>query len=182
MNGRILRIAGWTAFAALVVGIGVVFLAACDLGIKPLFGLRYCRSSAAAPDLSAERERERALRERIHEAELRIAQLPACAENTPPPLRPPVSPPSTPPALPPTTLPQQPPLQTAPEQPPLQTPPRQTSPAEDEQLKIPERVADLNGCWRSERGDIDLVSDDAEQRPVGKVRICYCFGSNGRGR
>ncbi|HXW23838.1 MAG TPA: hypothetical protein VEK73_03750 [Xanthobacteraceae bacterium] len=158
VNRRVLQGVAWTAFAALVVAIGVVFLAACDLGIKPLFGLRYCRSSAATPGLITERERERALRARIHEAELRIAQLPACAQTA-----------QLPDAPPPEPLP-----------PPPPPPPSPEPPQQEDQLKIPTRIVDLQGCWQSVRGDLELVDDDG--RPAGRVRACYCLGANGRGR
>jgi hypothetical protein len=85
MRGRILVGLAWTLFAALIVGIGAIFLAACDLRIKPLFALRYCRLTRAEGALVAERQRERELKARVQEAELRIAQLPACPQDTPRP-------------------------------------------------------------------------------------------------
>jgi hypothetical protein len=169
VDKRVLQGALWAAFAALAVSIGVLFLAACDLGIKPLFGLRYCAFGAAANGLTAERERERDLRVRLHEAELRIAQLPACSQNVPPPL--PAPAPPAPEPVPP-----------APESSPASPPPPPPEPPKQDQLKIPTRLDELRGCWQSVRGDLDIVSDDAEQRPIGKVRKCFCFGANGRGK
>src|SRR5262249_24800948 len=153
----ILRGIAWAAFALLLVGIGVLFLAACDLGLRPLLGLRYC-TLAAMSDLAGERERERALRARIHEAELRIAQLPECAPEPQP----------------------QPPPPPAPEPSPAPAP--RPAPKAEEPLNIPSQVSDLKGCWQSARGDMQMVTDDEEKRPIGKVRVCYCFGSDGRGK
>jgi hypothetical protein len=137
---RLLQGLGWAMFALLLIAISFVFLAACDLNIRPLFGLHYCVSATSPPDLQGERERERELRARIHEAELRLAQLPIC------------------------------------------TPTAKPSVLKEAELKVPTRLEDLRGCWQSDRGDIDIVTDDAEAKPVGKVRICYCFGPNGHGR
>jgi hypothetical protein len=53
--------------------------------------------------------------------------------------------------------------------------------APSEELTIPQQLSDLKGCWQSVRGDIPMVSDDEKRRPEGNVRICYCFGDNGRG-
>jgi hypothetical protein len=63
-------------------------------------------------------------------------------------------------------------------QPPAPQPPVRPP---DDRLTIPRNLDDLNGCWQSVRGDIQFVTDDAERRPVGKVRVCYCLGSNGVG-
>jgi hypothetical protein len=172
LNKRVLAWAAWGAFAALLVGIGLVFLAACDLGLRPLFGLRYCQPAAAASDVTGERERERSLLARIHETELQLAQLPACAQETAPP-SPPPEPPAPQPAPPPVPVPPPP----AP-QPPAPAP--QPPPKPDDELKIPKRVDDLKGCWQSVRGDLEVVDDN--DHPVGNVRACYCLGSNGRGR
>jgi hypothetical protein len=48
-------------------------------------------------------------------------------------------------------------------------------------FEIPKDIEDLEGCWQSSRGDIDIVSDDAEQRHLGQARFCYCFRNNGQG-
>ncbi|WP_156898160.1 hypothetical protein [Methylocapsa acidiphila] len=64
---------------------------------------------------------------------------------------------------------------------PLPLPQPQPHPLDPEKLKVPKKLSELRGCWESVRGDISIVSDDAEQRPIGKVRECYCFGGNGRG-
>lgn len=53
------------------------------------------------------------------------------------------------------------------------------SPAEE--LKIPQKVAELQGCWQSIRGDITLFTDDEKHLPVGDVRVCYCFSDDGQG-
>src|SRR5262249_7773381 len=145
----------WAAFAVLVIAIGIVFLAACDLNIRPLFGLRYCVSRASQPDLQAERERERNLRERIHEAELRLAQLPVC---TPSGKRPGTK----------ETEPKQ--KEAEPKQKETEPKQKEAEPKQKEaELKVPTKLEDLRGCWQSVRGDIDLVTDDAEAKPVGKV-------------
>jgi hypothetical protein len=64
-----------------------------------------------------------------------------------------------------------------------QPPPAPQPPARpvDDRLTIPRNLDDLNGCWQSVRGDIPFVSDDAERRPLGKVRVCYCLAGNGGG-
>jgi hypothetical protein len=150
----------WVVFALVVVACGERMLSACDLGWQPLFGLRYCRAEAAPDPIAAERARELELRAKLHEVELRIARLPACA---PPP--------------------RQEPSRAAPPQRTEATPPQQLPPAPPppEELTIPRTLADLKGCWQSVRGDLPIVTDDEEQRPLGKVRICYCFDDNGRG-
>ena len=48
-------------------------------------------------------------------------------------------------------------------------------------MKMTQRLDELKGCWQSERGDIDIVTDDELKKPIGKVRICYCFDQNGTG-
>jgi hypothetical protein len=164
VNGRILKGVAWATFAIAIVGIGVLVLAACDLGIKPLFGLRYCRASAIDLELAAEREKGRYLRDRLHQAQLRIAQLPPCTQGAAP----------------------APPVEQRPAEPQQSAgipaePPKPEPPKVEEELKLPARIEDLQGCWQSVRGDISIVTDDDEQRLIGKVRICYCFGSNGRG-
>lgn len=126
MQDRSLAAAAWAAFVIVVGAAGHFSLRACDLGGSGLFGLRYCDLRAEPDRLAAERERERDLRDRIHNAELRVARLPVCA------------------------------------------PP--------EELTIPRTLADVDGCWQSVRGDIQMYSDDAERRPTAKVRICFCFG------
>lgn len=136
----------WLAFALMVVSVEYVLLAACDLGLNPVFGLRYCKPEAPtrAGRLRDEQDRERALRARLHEAQLRRARLSGC----PPPNS-------------------------------AETPPRAKA---GEELKIPVRREDLQGCWQSDRGDIQVATDDEEHRPTGKVRQCLCFSRSGRGR
>jgi hypothetical protein len=160
-------IAGWITFALLVGCCGYLALAACDLGIRPLFALGYCSVHAAPDRLADQRARERDLRDRIHEAELRLARLPVCAAPPPPPPREPKKEAKVEaPAPQPTPTPQPSPTET---------------PQPQEQLKIPKSLSELKGCWQSARGDLPLVTDDEERRPVGNVRICYCFGDKGRG-
>jgi hypothetical protein len=65
-------------------------------------------------------------------------------------------------------------------QPPPAPRPTQTS-TPDDRLMIPRSLDDLNGCWQSVRGDIPFYSDDADHRPLGTVRMCYCFARNGEG-
>ncbi|MGA8171006.1 MAG: hypothetical protein WB816_09285, partial [Methylocystis sp.] len=83
------RIALWTLFGVLLFIGGFVLLSACDLAIRPLFGLSYCAASKTNPALVAERERARDLQERVRQAELTIAKTPVCpptrnTETTPP--------------------------------------------------------------------------------------------------
>jgi len=155
-------IAGWITFAFLIGCCSYLALAACDLGIRPLFALGYCSVHAAPDRLADQRARERDLRDRIHEAELRLARLPVCAAPPPPPPEPKKEAKVAAPI-------------------PQPTPTPEPTPQPQEQLKIPKNLSELKGCWQSERGDMPLVTDDAEQRPVGDVRVCYCFGDNGRG-
>jgi hypothetical protein len=162
MPVRVLLVAGWVTFAFLVGCCGYLALAACDLGIRPLFALGYCTVHAAPDRLADQRARERDLRDQIHEAELRLARLPVCAAPPPPPPEPKKEAKVVPPAP-------------APEPPPKETPEPQ------EQLKIPKNLSELKGCWQSVRGDLHIVTDDAEEKPIGDVRLCYCFGNSGRG-
>jgi hypothetical protein len=153
----------WALAAALLLAAGFVLLRACDLAIFPLHGLKYC----AAPRsdlLEAERARRTQLQAELQQAELTFAQKPICAP--PPPPRPePIPDPL------PKPLPQ-----------PLPQPHVPDQPAAPEPLKVPQKLSDLRGCWESERGDMDIATDDAERRPIGKVRKCFCFGANGRGQ
>lgn len=151
-----LNIALWLILVVLLAASGVVTLRACDLKLLPLFGGRYCPAPAPASDdaLTAERARARDLEERVREAELRIAEKPVCAPPAPPPAPKPEA-------------------KIEPNPPP--------PPQPEQQLKIPHKIAELKGCWESVRGDLDIISDDEEQRPIGKVRKCYCFGARGAG-
>jgi hypothetical protein len=167
MPHNALLIAGWVTFAFLVGCCGYLALAACDLGIRPLFALGYCSVHAAPDRLADQRARERDLRDRIHEAELRLARLPVCAAPPPPPPREPKKEAKV--------------VAPTPEPTPTPQPSPTETPQPQEQLKIPKNLSELKGCWQSERGDMPLVTDDEEQRPVGDVRVCYCFGDNGRG-
>lgn len=149
---RLAPVAGWLGFGLLLAGIAWMLLAACELGLRPLFGLRYCPAPprAAAP-LEGERERSGTLRARIHAQQLRLAQMPACVDT--PPRR--AEAPARAPAQ--TDVPPHPPL------------------------RMPTRLGDLRGCWQSVRGDIEVKTDDAAARLVGRARICYCFAGEGRG-
>jgi len=166
MRAKAPLIAGWATFAFLIGCCAYLALAACDLGIRPLFALGYCPVRAAPDRLADERARERDLRDRIHEVELRLARLPVCAAPSPPP--PPPEPKKEARVVPPTPEP---------------TPTPEPSPAEtpepSEQLKIPKNLSELNGCWQSVRGDLHMLDD--QDNPAGDVRLCYCFGNSGRG-
>lgn len=164
MHERWLTRSAWIAFVLVILASARLTLAACDLGVHPLFGLSYCRVRAAADPLAQERERERDLRDRLHEAQLNLSRLPVCLPETPrrePDRRAenivPTPTPTPSPAVTPTP-----------------------TPTPDDRLTIPRKLSDLNGCWQSVRGDINMVSDDAEQRPLGTMRICYCLASDGR--
>jgi hypothetical protein len=137
-------------------------LAACELRPLPLFGYAYCPRPSPPDALVAESERERGLRSRLKSAEARLAALPTCQPTaTPEPPRPPQPNPSASPTPSPSPTPT-----------PSPTP---------EEMKMPRRISDLKGCWRSERGDIEVVTDDEQRKLIGKVRICYCLGENGAG-
>ena len=73
---RWLTIAAWFAFVLMVGIVAYLALAACDLGVRPLFGLSYCRAEASISGLAAEQERERNLLDRLHQAQLDVARLP----------------------------------------------------------------------------------------------------------
>jgi hypothetical protein len=161
MPARVSLLAGWIIFAFLVGCCGYLALASCDLGIRPLFGLGYCTLHAAPDRLADQRARERDLQDHIHEAELRLARLPACA---PPPQPQPIEPKK----------------EAKLDNPPPEPPPPPEKPPQEE-LKIPKNLSELKGCWQSVRGDIEIVTSDAEQKPIGNVRVCYCFSENGRG-
>lgn len=53
---------------------------------------------------------------------------------------------------------------------------------EPDLLKVPEKLAQLQGCWQSVKGDIPMVSADEKRTPRGNVRVCYCFGEAGQGQ
>jgi hypothetical protein len=164
LQHRSLHAVLWGVFALLTLAGGYTMLRACDLGIRPLFGFSFCIAPQSDTALAAERERQDQLRTNLHSAELRLAQLPIC----PPPPKPvppkPVPPPK--PVTPPKPVP-----------PPDPVPP----PKPVENLNDIKKVEDLKGCWQSAGGDIDIVTDDAEHKPLGKARFCYCFGDSGRG-
>ncbi len=150
------RSALWALFGTLLVACGLVLLFACEFAIGPLFGLRYCILPEAIDALAMERARGRDLEARIREAELRLAEKPLC----PPPRR------------------GEPDVPTKKQEPQKGEEPQRG----EEPLKIPEKISDLEGCWESVRGDLPVVTNDAEEKVVGNVRKCYCFGSRGAGR
>jgi hypothetical protein len=164
--------AGWAAFAFLMGCCGYLALAACDLGIRPLFALKYCSVPASPDRLADQRARETDLRDRIHQAEMHLARLPVCAAPSPSPLPP--EPKKEARVVPPTPTPTPSPTPT-----PTPQPSPTATPEPPEQLKIPKNLFELKGCWQSVRGDIEII--DQEQNPAGAVRVCYCFGNNGRG-
>ena len=146
----------WALAAALLVAVGFVMLRACDFAIFPLYGHKYCLA-AHSGTLAAERARMAELQADLQQAELTYAQKPNCA------------------------LPQpeiKPILKTEQHDEPQ---PKQQEP-EPEKLKVPKKLSELQGCWESERGDISIVTDDEEKRPIGNVRKCYCFGARGSGQ
>lgn len=148
----------WSAFALLILTGGYIMLRACDFGFASLFGSTSCAVPTHEAELAAEREKQDHLRSGIHDAEIHLALLPACPIPAPP--RAPDPPPK-------------------PVDPPK--PPELSKPQITEKFEVPKKVEELKGCWQSARGDIDIVSDDAEERLLGKARFCYCFGSGGRG-
>jgi len=147
-----LHAALWGVFALLTLMGGYTMLRACDLGIAPLFGATACAAPPADAGVAAERGRQDKLRAELHSAELRLAQLPICK-------------------LPPKPRPDPKPI--------VEKPPEPKPPIE--KFEVPKKVEDLKGCWQSARGDIEIVSDDAEQKHIGNARICYCFKNDGRG-
>lgn len=156
MHERWLATGAWVAFVLVVGVVARLAVSACDLGFHPLFGLSYCVQSSVDP-LATERERERVLLDRLHQAQLNVARLPICLPEAP----------------------RREPDRRAENIVPSPTP--TPTPTPDEQLVIPHNLNDLNGCWQSVNGDINMVSDDARHTPIGKVRICYCLTGNGGG-
>jgi len=157
---RILAALGWLVFAGIVVLGGQMMLGACEVRSWPVLGYAYCpvppRQDRSG--LDAERDRSAVLQSRVRRAEQQLAALPVCKPPAPPPPPEPEQRAEAPPPPPP---------------PPAPPPP--------EEMKIPDRVEDLKGCWQSDRGDIQIVTDDERQRPIGVVRVCYCFDDRGRG-
>ena len=150
----------WAAFAALILVGADRMLNACDLGALSLFGRSSCAAAPIDPQLQREAARRDILRANLHSVQMRLAQLPLC----PPPTRPPA--------------PVSPPKPIKPPEPAKLSPP----PKQEEKLTIPKRVEDLQGCWRSARGDIVIYHvDDPERKPAGTARFCYCFGTDGQG-
>src|SRR5215831_4991863 len=81
MKRRILPVALWGALGALLLWIGYLFLIACDVSRPAWFGLQFCPGVAAerAPaELARERERAEFLQRQVEQAEISLAQLPAC--------------------------------------------------------------------------------------------------------
>jgi hypothetical protein len=64
---------------------------------------------------------------------------------------------------------------------PLKPPEPKPDPQIIQKFEVPKKVEELKGCWQTARGDIEMTTDDAARTPIGKVRICYCFRSDGRG-
>jgi hypothetical protein len=60
-------------------------------------------------------------------------------------------------------------------------PPKQDDQQVVQKFEVPKKLEDLKGCWQSSRGDIEIVSDDAEQKHLGAARFCYCFKGKGQG-
>jgi hypothetical protein len=143
---------GWLVFAALIVLGGRMALDACEMRPWPLFGYAFCpRAPQRDPGLDTERERARVLQSRLRSAEQRLASLQIC----------------------------KPPQQKVEAAPPPE-PPKAEAP-QQEDLKIPASLVDLQGCWQSDRGDITITTDNPQQRHIGVVRVCYCFDDHGHG-
>jgi hypothetical protein len=152
MNGRQVAAVAWIAFLAVLGAVAQLALTACDIGLHPLFARRYCPAQTTSP-LASEQARERDLRDRLHEAQLRISRLPVC--------------------LPPT--------EHRAEIVPVPTPSPVPTPAPDQRLAIPRELSDLKGCWASVRGDIPAYTTDEKHQLVGHRRICYCLSDNSNG-
>jgi hypothetical protein len=153
MPARASSIAGWATFAFLIGCCGYLALAACDLGIRPLFALRYCSVPASPDRLADQRARETGLRDRIHEAEMRLARLPVCAAPSPSPLPP--EPKKEAKVVPPTPQPT-----------PTPQPSPTATPELPEQLKIPKNLSELKGCWQSVQGDLHMTMTSTTRRAM----------------
>ncbi len=68
----------WLFFAVALGGSAYLTLWACELGISPLFGFRYCAPASDLTALNLQRDRERDLRNQIHAVELRVQSAPKC--------------------------------------------------------------------------------------------------------
>lgn len=157
-------------FLVLLIGMGVLARRALDACAISVFGVeifacapppapaRPPAGPSAAELLTRDNER---LSDDLRRLELRLASLRSCPAPPPAPMQPIVRPPPKPP------------------EPPKADPPPQQPP---EQLRVPERLEEIAGCWQSIRGDLPLVSDDEREVPMGNIRECLCFGTNGRGR
>jgi len=156
---RILAALGWLAFAAIVVAGGRMMLGACEVRTWPVLDYAYCpvppRQDRSG--LDAERDRSAVLQSRVRRTEQQLAALPVCQPPAPPPPPEPEKRAEAPP------------------------PPPPPAPPPPDQMMIPTRLEDLKGCWQSERGDINIVSDDEREVLMGVVRICYCFDDDGKG-
>jgi hypothetical protein len=157
MSSAAMSRAFWALFAGLLAAGGYLFLTACDLGIAPLFGLRYCKVEASSRELENAKAYQRALLARLGEAQLRLALLPTCQ--------------------PPPKLIEKPQESLLPLQKNVEKP-QESSP---DALGPIKRKEELEGCWQSVRGDLEFYSDDEKHEYVGSARICYCFGKNGKG-
>jgi hypothetical protein len=86
----------WALVALLLFASGFLLLHACDLGLFPLFGDKFC-VAVHSDALAAEKARMQQLQEQIREAELSLSQKPECGPPPPPPPPPaPVPPPPQP--------------------------------------------------------------------------------------
>lgn len=160
MRQRGLNACLWSAFGIMILIGGYVALNACDFGIHSLFVAGSCHARKENAALKSERVTEARLQFRIHAEEIRLALLPDCPKPSPKP-------------------------QHQPQPQPLPVKDEDLKPAEkpepQRRLEVPQKVEDLKGCWQSSRGDIDIFTDDAQHKTIGKARLCYCFRSNGQG-
>lgn len=153
LMARRMEMSLWLMFALIVLAIYYVLLTACDLGVRPLFGSGRCDYAAPWRAAGLRDEQDR---ERALRARLHEAALRLAR-------------------LPLCQAPAK-----RPESPQPAPGPRRAENGEG--LKIPERMDDLQGCWQSDRGDIQVTTDDEERKPTGKIRACLCFSRNGQGR
>ncbi len=126
MGSLTTRRALWALFALLLAIGGYLALSACDFGLSPLFGRRFCKSVEPSAELTDERARQRGLLARLQEAELRAGEKPLCAPPRPPPL------PCGGDGKPQCALPPKPKPEPSPHH---------------EELIIPPRKEQLEGCW-----------------------------------
>ena len=178
-GGRVLSVALWLAFAAIVAAGGGVLLHACGLSMLSL-GWNFCPTTPTA--LSAESARRVALSKEVHQLKLDLAQKNLTCASIPPPRPPPLELPTHAgkPRPQQTALLKPPPPPPPPPKPPEPAKPPPSVPADRWEKKDLSMIA---GCWQIGRDSMEAL-----RYPNGRSEDCsikagtICFGDNGSGR